>query len=172
MGHVWKTLAPDLPWASRETKDKPGASLCLCFFISWRFGQTIYLVALKLPFLSSSRILDPSVPRQTLTLPCTSTRLKWREAHYRVSHSQTEVLLKCCLRFLDKSSATTPTMDQAGVHNPQHCLTKWSTLGVIQSFFSKMELTTLTFLIYLPSGSIVSLHYSLLVAFWIPGVYN
>lgn len=79
MGHVQKTLAPDLPRASRETKGKPGASLYLSVFISGGFGQPTSLVASKTPFLSSGRILDPSVPRQTLTLPCASRRLKCSE---------------------------------------------------------------------------------------------
>lgn len=66
-GQVQKTLAPGLSSASKETKGKPGPSLCLGFFISSGFGQTISLVTSQIPFPSASRILDPLVPRQTLT---------------------------------------------------------------------------------------------------------
>lgn len=97
MGHVQKTLAPDMPSVSRETEGKTIASLCLGFLIKWGFGQTISLVTSKILFLAAGRILDPSVfsPFHVLS-QCRDEG----KPNYRCLCSHTEVLVKYCLRFL------------------------------------------------------------------------
>lgn len=85
---VWvaraRALAPDLFSASHETEAK------CCLSVpqvphQMRNSQTVSLVTSKIPFLSSSSILDPSAPKQTLIL-----------------HLPPKYISKCCLGFLDK----------------------------------------------------------------------
>lgn len=172
MGHVPKTLAPDLPRASKETKGKPGAPMPQ-FLHQLRVWPDHPLVASKIPFLSSSRILDPSVPRQTLTLPCIPHCWNEGKARYRVLHSQTEVLLKYCLRFLDKSSAYPPSWTRLVFQIPDTVSPIDLLLWVQFNYFSaKWNSLHSPFLSTYPLEVLfLSITLSLL-PFWIPGVYN
>lgn len=133
----------NLPSAGKETEGKPAASLCLKSPITWGFGQNTSLVTSKISFIQQD-----SWPISTKANPHPSVRsCCWNEGKpsYRFICSQTEVLVKHCLRFLDKSSAYLSIMCHSSVHRPQHCTTNWSAWllfysGAIQLFFCKMYL--------------------------------